>query len=252
MFSKLMRVITLVLMAALILNPMEAAIASTWDYTPSTDDWDMTYADLLRLYVDCINSWIAGENADHDLFNTLLVEDFMSYDQARDQAGFVITDVNHDGTEDLLIVSSEDEVVGLFTMVNGKLREVIAGGYRNHCSVLNDGSFYIQESNGYMSASYSVWGLNSYGELEFYTGYLLDGWFGTDSPKEEQWFSYDPTSPLSGAEDRRVSAIEAELCKDVVCSRILKVNNWTSFAEYEQAGCPDNMPFIPLSELWKN
>lgn len=249
MFFKLLRVMVFVLMMALVLNPLGVAMASTMDYVPSHDEWNMTYADLLRLYVSCINGWIDGNYADHDLFNTLLVEDFMSYDQAKTEAGFVLTDVNHDGIEDLLIVSSEDEVVGLFTMVNGRLREVIAGGYRNHCSLLNDGCFYIQGSSGYISASYSIWGLNSYGGLDYYSGCLLDGWFGTDDPQEKQWFYYDPASPLSGAEDRRISVIEAELWRDVVCSRILKVHNWISFADYEKAGCPDKLPYVPMSEL---
>ena len=249
MFSKKLRTLCLVLVLTLTLASLSTAFASVQDYTPSSNDWDMTYAELLRLYVSCINSWIAGSCQDHDLFNTLLVEDFSSYGQAKTQAGFVMTDVNADGVYELLIISEEDEVVGLFTRVNGKLREVIAGGYRNQCSLLSDGSFYLQESNGYLQEGYSRWYLRTVGKLWFDNGYLLDGWFGTEEPSGEQWFRYNPASPYAGSEDRRVSASEAAAWKNATGGCVIRVNNWTSFADYEAAGCPDDLPYTPFSAL---
>ena len=70
-----------------------------------------------------------------------------------------------------------------------------------------------------------------------------------EEPAEEQWFGYDPASPYSGAEDRRITATEAYNWKETAGSRILLINNWTTFAEYEEWGCPDNLTFVPFSQL---
>ena len=249
MNTKMIKAIAFILALILLIGTVNTASASTQYYTPSPDDWDMTYADLARLYVDHINGWINGSCPDHDLFNPLVVEDFWSYDQAKTRAGFILTDVNADGVYELLIISEEDDIVGLYTMVNGKLREVIAGGYRNHCSLLSDGSFYIQGASGYMSASYSTWYLRTVGKLWYDSGYLLDGWFGTNEPTDEQWFRYNPSSPDSGSEDRRVSVLEAVGWMNAVDGRIVKVKHWIPFASYEAAGCPDYIPYTPFSEL---
>lgn len=79
--------------------------------------------------------------------------------------GYVIEDLNRDGTDELVLLTSDHSVVAFFTLVNGTPK--LVGNYweRKSCWIDADGLFHVNGSGGAATNSKSVYRLSPNGEL---------------------------------------------------------------------------------------
>ncbi len=185
-------------------------------YTVSYTTYDTTYEDILRMYIRVINGKDKGR---HDLFNQLVYDEAYEMDPAKEETknflknkiGYMITDINSDG-QDELIIGNPDDIYEVFTIDNGKVRELIKAGYRYSCMTLDNGYLFRIGSSGAAYTSYELWKMNGTGKVSFVEGYHTEPtdynkYISSEDPDEIKWY-YDQKDKYS--KDKIVTSSEAE------------------------------------------
>ena len=143
-----------------------------------SDEFDGVWTDEITPIIDIYKY---GEmQGDLGIALTELV-DFIN-DPSKDSFGYVISDINSDGTPELLwTVSDPNIIVAVFTVSLGRAQLVDAFWSRYRCNVTKDGQLLTMGSNG---ASYTVFSVK---ELEKNSTKLTTvAEFGTDFDVEKQ------------------------------------------------------------------
>lgn len=193
-----------------------ATSAFAGPFTVSYTTYDTTYEKILSMYLRVINAYGSNNIGRHDLFNDAIYGSFDPMDGSKaiinatkKYVGYMIYDVNQDGIDELLIGSNGGNINSVFTMDNGKVRELIrAGGYgtasSNYtCSMLVDGSFFRHGHGGAVLDYYEIWQMNGTGPVSFVGGYHTDGvWDAASQTEQVVWYRSNApmskvTSPLS-------------------------------------------------------
>ncbi len=194
-------------------------------FTPSYTTYETTYDQILRMYLKMINRYGKENNERHDLFNdtvyrgdelTESTEDIIN--ATKRIVGYMIYDVNQDGIDELIIGADGSWINEVFTMDNGKVREIIRGGAYDtassvySCSLLADGRFYRYAHGGAGLDYYELWQMNGTGTATFVEGYRTDSVWDQKSQQETVlWYRSDaPLNKLSGTPRTRVKDSVAE------------------------------------------
>ena len=172
-------VIVLVLLVIL-----RAAAAKADNYTVSYTTYDATYDGILKMYIKVLNNYGTRQTGRHDLFNDMIIADFDSdYDgpiksrisETKNRVGYCIYDLNNDGIEELIIGEDPSYVFEVYTMDNGRIRELIRAGYKYNCALLEGGRFFRIGKDGAVKDSFTLWNMNGTEKVSFREGYIRDG-----------------------------------------------------------------------------
>ncbi len=187
------RIVVLLLILALLM-PSASSAEDYHPYTPSYTTYDTTYDAIIKMYIRVINGEDKGR---HDLFNDLIYEEAYIAGKGRDDSnllktkiGYMVDDINNDGQNEL-IIEGPYSIYEVFTIDNGKVRELIRAGYRYVCYSLDNGYFYRRGSSGAASSSNELWKMNGTGKVSFVEGYH-SAWTGyenlPDYPDQIIWY----------------------------------------------------------------
>lgn len=216
------RAITSILVV-MILVVASSAFANS--FTVSYTTYDTTYEKILSMYLRVINAYGSGNVGRHDLFNDAIYGSFDPMDGSKaiinatkKYVGYTICDVNQDGIDELLIGSDAVNINSVFTIDNGKVRELIrAGGYgtasSNYtCAMLVDGSFFRWGHGGADLDYYEIWQMNGTGPVSFVEGYHTDGiWNEALQTGQVVWYrSNAPMSKVTSPLSAKVTSSVAE------------------------------------------
>ena len=199
----------------IILLTLSISSAICEPYAVSYTTYDTTYDAIIRMYINVINGKDKGR---HDLFNQLIYtmyemdpsqKENISY--LKNYLGFLISDLNNDGQDDM-IIGNPNDIYELFTIDNGKVRELIKAGDRYSCKLLDNGYLYRIGYSGASYASYELWKMNGIGKVSFVESYHTeptdyDKYISGEDPDEIKWY-YDKKEKYS--KDQLVSSSEAE------------------------------------------
>ena len=207
-------------------------------FTPSYTTYDTTYEKILQLYLKIINGYGMVDYGRHDLFNDAIfaIYDPMGgYEAIRNavkrNTGFMLYDVNQDGIDELLIGSDGSYLNEVFTMENGRVRELIrAGGYGTAssdytCSLLSDGLFFRHGHGGAGLDYYELWQMNGTGEVSFLEGYHTDSIWNSDSQTGSVvWYRSD-------AQMSMVKTSSSARVNNSVAEEWLRTQEWNVFSK---------------------
>ena len=235
-------------------------------YATSYKTYDTTYDDILKMYLKVMPAQCREQSRRrHDLYNEFMYDDLSPYymegvitpeyekmDNAektakrkelqektlqymKNSVGYAVLDVNGDGTDELIIGRDSSYIYELFTMDEGKVRELIKAGYRYSCHLLNDGELIRFASDGGAFFGDILYRMNGTEKVEFVKGYYYNGQVGYDNNLgDDCWFRI--TNPKNFSDvtmEQHVSTSE--------------VNAWISEHESNYA----HIHFIPLSAYEK-
>ncbi|MCR5826380.1 MAG: hypothetical protein K6G54_07425 [Oscillospiraceae bacterium] len=133
----------------------EPGVAPTPETEPTVDPL-ACYAPVFDELCDAVYNGLRDED-EYPLLPTG-VEEMLHWSDGEETAamvGWMLTDLNGDGTQELLVVQDEDIVVGGYSIVNGAPVRFLNGWSRNMYFLLADGCFYNQGSGG---AMYTMFG----------------------------------------------------------------------------------------------
>lgn len=172
------RIVCLLLMAM-----MSVSIAIAEDdvspYAVSYTTYDTTYEKIVAMYIRVLNAYAAGKSdGHHDLFNPLIELDIDetsrqgSVNWVKTHIGFAVMDINNDGTDELLIGDGV-QAYEIFTVDNGKVRELIRAGRRYSCHIMRDGTLRRFSYHGADLYSEEIWEMNGTSGTRFIDGYVF-------------------------------------------------------------------------------
>lgn len=235
-------------------------------YVASYKTYDTTYDDILKMYLKVMPAQCREQSRRrHDLYNEFMYDDLSPYymegvmtreyeklDNAgktakrkelqektlqymKSTVGYAILDVNSDGIDELIIGRDGSYIYELFTMDEGKVRELVKAGYRYSCHLLNDGGLIRYASDGGAFFGDILYRMNGTNKVEFVRGYYYNGQVGYDNNLgDDCWFRITNPNHFSAVTmDQHVPTSE--------------VNAWIS--EYESNYA--HIHFIPLSAYEK-
>lgn len=167
------RVFVLLLILAFFI-PSFSCAGNENPYVPSYTTYDTSYDTIIKMYIRVING---EDKSRHDLFNDLIYEEAYIAGKGKEDSnlikrkiGYCIDDINNDG-QDELIIEGPYSIYEVYTIDNGKVRELIRAGYRYVCFSLDNGYFYRRGSSGAASSSYELWKMKGTGKVSFVEGY---------------------------------------------------------------------------------
>ena len=198
----------LVLLVSFVLRPTAFAASEDEDmpYAASSKEYDLSYEDIISLYrLEFLSLNEDRDHVPHRLFNDLIWMDEYSCDLAAIKAeiGYALKDINGDGTEELLIGRSPAYINEVFTIRNGKTKELLRAGYRYDCCLLDDDTLYRTGSNGAVFYSSELYRMDDTGAIVFVKGYSQDGEYAYEhgmGDDEEAWFSMPDAQTIYGSD----------------------------------------------------
>ena len=206
-----------------LLTIVSAAFADR--FTPSYTTYDTTYEKILAMYLKVINGYGTANHGRHDLFNDAVYGSYDPMDgyeaiirETKRNTGFMLYDVNLDGIDELLIGSSGGWLYEVFTLDEGRVRELIrAGAYGTassvySCALLANGMFFRHAHSGAVLDYYEIWQMNGTDKVTFVDGYHTDGvWDANTQTENISWYRSDkPFTKVKSSPDARVSDSIAE------------------------------------------
>ncbi len=248
----------LCIMLVLALLPLVSCYADL--FTVSYTTYDTTYDAILDMYIRVLNA-NGDDGRRHDLFNDLIYTDFhhdhessmaARMTETKNRVGYCIYDLNNDGISELIIGENYSYVNEVFTLDNGKVRELIRAGGKYSCSLLDGGVFYRYSRSGGAFASSAVWKMNGTAEVQFVEGYYMDNEFGSVSANgnyyshEYQWFRMRNADDGAGSAESIVSVDEYQAWLNEQDQKLLQLN-FIPFAAYEQGINTENAGIISVN-----
>lgn len=257
--------ICLVLLCPIFLPTLAAADGDI--YAASYKTYDTTYDDILKMYLRVMPAQCRNQSRRrHDLYNEFMYDDLSPYymegimtpeydgldetgkskklkdlqektlSYMKRTVGYATQDINGDGIDELIIGRNKSYIYELFTIDDGKIRELIKAGYRHPCYMLNDGTLLRSPSSGAGHFGYVLYQMNRTKKVEFVKGYYYNGQLGYEYQLAEDdcWFRITNSKDISANTiDQHVPASEAE--------------QWFSGCEANYA----NIRFIPFAAYEK-
>lgn len=144
--------------------------------------FETTYEEILDLYLGVFSAVDRGRiPEENELINLRVLGEFDPGDtsagkpirQLKKQYGFGVMDLNGDGSPELFIDNSFGLILQVFTMENGKVRELIRAGNRYSCLLLRDGRFFRHRFDGRESRQDEIWAMEG-GRVVFLEGCLYE------------------------------------------------------------------------------
>ena len=186
-------------------------------YAASSKEYDLSYDDIISLYrLEFQSLKDDPEHVTHKLFNDLIWVDEYAGDleSIKEEIGYALKDLNGDGVEELLIGKYPAVINSVYTMRNGKIKELVRAGYRYDCCLLDDDTLYRTGSSGAAFYSSELYLMDEKGDIVFVKGYSQDGEYASQhgmGDEEEAWFSMPDSEIYYGDEmpDRLVDTKEA-------------------------------------------
>lgn len=227
--------------------------ASANPFPVSYTTYDTSYDAILKMYIRVLNAG-GDEGRHHDLFNTKVIVFDMdtswlkdipkdeldrAISSAKHTFGYIIRDLNGDGVDELIIGDNNGNVIELFTMENGRVRELVHAWYKKDCQLLEGGKIHSYTHGDGSYVVDSIWTMNGTDDLLFVEGYQYD--YNADS------FARDGI--IQDAEDSRLwfkmKSGEDKVSSDDILVSTEEYNHWLnslrilnfeiiSFAAYEQ------------------
>lgn len=144
------------------------------------------------------------------------------------EVGYVMDDLDGDGTSELMIGSVSDGLIyAMYTVKDGVETQIIDAGERNTFQLTSDGLFLNRGSNGAASYGYNLYSFAN-GQLTFQDGIVFDAgrdeqnpWFYT---KSEAW-DQDKLEPLETA---AAETMEQDLIDSVVSVSFIPFSQYTA------------------------
>ncbi len=184
----LMKIILIIF--AVQLFPISVAFSSS-NFEVSYTTYNTTYEKIIQMYIRVLNAYGTKKEGRHDLFNDMIISDF-HHDfespmknriaEAKNRVGFCIYDLNGDGIDELIIGENEVYINEVFTMDDGKVRELIRAWGKYSCSLLKNGYFYRYTYIGGGMNSETIWKMNGTGKVTFVEGYYRNEEYNGFSP----------------------------------------------------------------------
>ena len=208
-------------------------------FNVSYTTYDTSYAAILKMYLKVINGYQTKDYGRHDLFNIWVIWDGPSdapakalIDYAKEYVGFYIEDINGDGVDELVINGTLGRIYEIFTMDNGKVRELFRGSRHAACHLLNNQLIYRNiQMEGEPFAYYELWQLNGTGKARFIKGYHGPCELGVP---DLNWFrSNAGATKLVHSQNDRVSSEEAEKWIEEQDSKVVR-HRFIPFSVYEK------------------
>lgn len=223
------------------LHPIEQVLGEDM-YAASYKTYDTTYEDILKMYLRVMPAQCREQSRRrHDTYNEFMYDDLWSYymdymstpeyerlndaekaakkkelqektlNYMKNTIGYSIQDINNDGIDELIIGRDQSYIYELFTIDDGKVRELIKAGYRNTCNLLDDGTLYRFAHHGGGFAGYFMFQMNGTSKVKYIKGYYYDGQLGYDNNLgEDCWFNItDPNAYVNLTMDQHVPSSEA-------------------------------------------
>ena len=213
-FLLLLLVLCLVCTDSVFWPPNKAAAESEYPWAVSHVIYDVTYDAILKLYLKIINGYKTKDYGRHDLFNDFVFWDLFVEDPApqrtvryiKNTLGFYIDDINQDGVDELVILMTGGYIYEVFTMDEGRVRELIRAGGRYNCRRLNDNTFLRWCFRGAPDNSYEIWKMNGTDKVAFVESYDKQTHGAT-----EIW-SHSTSNPRTNSSSKKItiSASKAE------------------------------------------
>ena len=215
--KQILRVVSVLLLMAM---TFAFSAASAVQFTPSHVTYDTTYEKILQMYLKVINGYGTADYGRHDLFNNAIYGNYDPMDgyksiisRVKRDAGFMLFDCNQDGIDELMIGNGGGYLYEVFTMDEGRVRELIrAGGdgtasSEYSCALLVDGRFYRKGHGGALLDYYELWQMNGTGKVSFVEGYHTEGaWDSAAETENTVWYRSDaPMSRVTSSPSKRVS-----------------------------------------------
>ena len=176
------KLLCVLLVMVLSFSTVSALAYETDLFAVSYTTYDTSYDAILKMYIRVLNA-NGNDGRRHDLFNSLIWNDFhhdmespikTRMEETKKRVGYCIYDLNGDGIDELIIGESYSYVNEVFTMDNGKVRELIRAGVKYQCALLENGEFFRYMYGGGAQASNVVWSMNGTGPVRFVEGYYMD------------------------------------------------------------------------------
>ena len=262
-------VVVLVLLLLSLVVQMDKAVGdlsrSLYDVSPKT--YDITYDDILKMYLRVMPAKCRGQSTRrHDLYNWCIHDELShymegvltpEYDRLDEEAkaakrkemqektlqyiksrvGYAILDINGDGIDEMIIGRDGSYIYELFTMDDGKVRELIKAGSRYQCNLLQDGGLFRHVHDGGGLHGNLLYRMNGTSKVVFEKGYYHNIVVGYDQNHLDDgdcWFKIaDSKNRSKNTMAQHVPSSEA--------------NSWIADCESNYA----QVRFIPLSAFEK-
>lgn len=211
------KILILLIAFVLVLSFAFSAVADNFDVCDTT--YDMTYEDILDMYLRVFNT--NGSDGYHDLYNGAVYEYVpemptdQAYAELKKAIGYCIYDLNNDGIDELILAGDSVNVFEVFTMDNSKVRELIRAGIRYNCALMTNGRFYRFNNSGASLNSSTVWKMSGTDPVQYVEGYHEDdeygAYYGSDGLyhiHEYQWFRMTDPDDWSSSDETLVTIDE--------------------------------------------
>ena len=210
--KKRIRFLFVIICLASFLSGFSLSYAESDPWAVSYTTYNVTYDAVVKQYLKLINGYQTKNYGRHDLFNDMMFWDAPDETTIKEKIayvkrdiGFYSADINQDGIDELVINGTGGRIYEVFTMDDGKVRELIRGGGRYDCHLLNDGTFYRFGSSGAAYHDYEIWQMNGTGKVSYAEGYsmrpdnvnLKDIWFHTKRPSRQ--YDAEKGEPVSAS-----------------------------------------------------
>ncbi len=244
-------------------------------YAASYKTYDTTYDDILKMYLRVMPAQCREQSRRrHDLYNEFMYDDipmFMDgvdteeYRQADEEGkkkirskfqeqalrymknniGYAIRDLNGDGIDEMIIGMGKAYVFEAFTLDDGKVRELIKAGYRDSCTLLNDGTFHRYAHLGGGMSTDTLFRMDGTRKVKFVKGYLFSEEFGYNNglDSDDCWFRMSSSKDTTATLDKHVPKSEAKSWISE-CDSSLSDIRFIPFAAYEKGMSGDGIAVL--------
>lgn len=225
-------------------QPETPASEPTPDETPKDEppaagqtDWTPQYASVLDVLCDAVyNGW--NDENEYPMLPTGVIE-LATWDtgvEAAQEVGYCFTDLNGDGTAELLVFVDGDTLVGGYSLSDGKPVQFLDGWYRNIYYLLKEGRIYNQGSGG---AAYAIFG--TYRLSDDGTELVCEDYYFTDVEEgtvDQLVFYHNTTGEWDTEKSERFDGTEDEFWakSDEMMNDMLTELELTLLSDYEYTG----------------
>ncbi len=256
------------------------AVCDDYDiYAASYKTYDTTYEDILKMYLKVMPAQCREQSRRrHDLYNDFMYDDLSSYymedlmtpeyekmndtqkkakrkelqektlQYMKNTVGYAIQDINGDGIDELIIGRNSSYIYELFTIEDGKVRELIKAGYRYPCHLLNNGKLLRHSRDGGALWGDILFEMNGTDKVKFIKGYYYNGQIGYDKNLgDDCWFRItDPKNRSANSMDQHVSTSEATAWVSECESQYATVH-FIPFSAYEKGMSGDGIAVLSVN-----
>lgn len=278
---KHLRIISLFLLIVLCLSILFGqAFCDEYNiYAASYTTYDTTYDDILKMYLKVMPAQCREQSRRrHDLYNDFMYADLSSqymegvmtpeYDKLADAGkaqkrkelqektlqymkstvGYAIRDINGDGIDELIIGRNGSYIYELFTIDDGKVRELIKAGYRYSCNLLRDGTLFRFASDSAGFFGNILFRMNGTNTVEFVKGYYYNGQVGdiNNLDNNDCWFRITNTKDFSAVSmNQHVPVSEADAWESECRSNYASIR-FIPFSAYEKGISGDGIAVLSV------